>query len=68
MQTPSKIRVNGKIFNKSSFSERGMRCVAVRYENNSVIVTSTNQPMPEVKFSLDEWDAFIKGVKTGQFG
>lgn len=68
MQVPTKVQIRGKIYEKSSFSMRSMKCVAVRHEREYVIVTSTVQPMPEVKFTFEEWDAFIKGVKAGQFG
>lgn len=58
---------------KSSFSNGsgGNNCVEVRRalgNNPSVIVRNSNKPNGHrVRFTRDEWDAFINGVKTGEF-
>ena len=55
-------------FKKSSFSgDCGVPyCVECKRDNNRIIVKNTNFDN-KLFFSLEEWDAFIKGVKAGEF-
>lgn len=57
------------MFQKSSFSDprRFERCVEVEFASKRVRVRNSKQPEAIVEFSLDEWDAFIKGVRAGEF-
>lgn len=57
---------------KSSFSHpAGNQCVEVRgglYGDDSVLVRNSNRPDGHrVRFTREEWNAFIKGVKAGEF-
>ena len=59
-----------RVFIKSSFSPSApnVRCVDVSIGENDVLVTNLAQKKCQViKFSLDEWSAFIKGVKNNEF-
>ena len=43
-------------------------CVAVKRANNAVMVRDTKDKMnTTLTFTHDEWNAFIKGVKKGEF-
>jgi hypothetical protein len=67
----TKIQINGRVFTKSSYSvdsPSGMRCVGVSVSENNVLVTNISIPnCPIVKFTHDEWHAFVLGVKNGEF-
>lgn len=53
-------------FKVSSFTDRG-NCVAVKITDRNVFLTHSRRPgLPEV-FTHGEWDAFLKGVKAGEF-
>lgn len=55
-------------YQKSSFSENYQpTCVGVAKLKEKVLVTNTNTKTSVVEFTPDEWDAFIKGVKAGEF-
>lgn len=54
-------------FLKSSFSGQTQLCVALRYEPEGVILAHTGAPQNILMFTYDEWDAFVKGVKAGEF-
>ena len=56
----------GLEFRKSSFSGK-YSCVGVAWKDNIVYVQNTKQKEPIVKFTFDEWQAFISGVKAGEF-
>lgn len=58
----------GDGFLKSSFSESG-NCVAVAVQvDGSVKVRNSNSiKQPTLLFTPNEWTAFIKGVKHGEF-
>ncbi len=44
------------------------QCVAVKIENDAVYVRDTKDVAgTTLKFTPGEWDAFIKGVKAGEF-
>lgn len=54
----------------SSFSPNGNSCVAAQHnpEAGTVTVKNSNDPsQDEVDYTEDEWTAFLKGVKNGEF-
>jgi len=55
-------------FRKSSFCNAGT-CVAVAVQTDgTVFVRDTKDDnQPTLAFSRDEWSAFVKGVKHGEF-
>ncbi|MCL4537509.1 MAG: DUF397 domain-containing protein [Nitrospirae bacterium] len=63
--------VNGNVekFKKSSFSgDYGKHCLGVCLKESSVYVINTNDSNGHVlTFTAEEWDAFLKGVKNGEF-
>jgi len=57
-------------FKKSSFSsdrESGTRCVEVAITGESVLVRHSKHVYKIVPFTKEEWQAFTKGVKQGEF-
>jgi Domain of unknown function (DUF397) len=56
-------------FKKSSFSAQNGGCVEVaRPAASQVLVRDTkNRDLPAHSYTDTEWDAFIKGVKAGEF-
>lgn len=66
----NKPSVKNRKFVKSSFSIPAphQRCVDVSIGEDNVLVTNLSvKDSPIVSFSHDEWDAFIKGVRNGEF-
>ena len=55
-------------FKKSSFSKFDDFCVGVCMTESSVKIKNTKQNNGDViDFTHKEWEAFIKGVKNGEF-
>lgn len=55
-------------FQKSTFSDNYKpTCVGVARNGEKIVLTNTNSMKEFVDFTPDEWDAFIKGVKAGEF-
>jgi len=56
------------VFRKSSFSgvTRNL-CVEVATLSDGVLVRNSTQPDSILKFTLDEWQAFLSGVKKNEF-
>ncbi len=75
MKTNASVVVPGTVdedgFRKSSWSVHNPAsrfCVAVKMEGESVMVRDTKDPAKTTfTYARDEWDAFIKGVKAGEF-
>ena len=69
MKTTGEIR--GRTFKKSNCSQgspSGMRCVWVSVSKRDIQVTNVDVPnSPILTFTPDEWDAFVAGVKSGEF-
>jgi hypothetical protein len=62
------IEINGTLYKKSLSSFRGGdRCVGIAYHDGTVSVVNTKAKGPIIEFSLEEWEAFIDGVKNGEF-
>jgi Domain of unknown function (DUF397) len=57
-------------FRKSTFSNSGgANCVEVAFGPENVFVRDSKDPDgPILKFTPDEWAAFIAGVNAGEFG
>lgn len=51
----------------SSASLYGKTCVGVAKLKDGIIVANTNKPQQIVHFTPEEWNAFIVGVKKGEF-
>ncbi len=60
------IEIKGKKFKKSSHSG-GSACVGVAIENEKIHVVNTKEGQTTVVFNREEWLAFIRGVKDGEF-
>lgn len=57
----------GLVFKTSSRSAGG-NCVEVAIRDNEHFVRdSKNRKGPILKFSADEWNAFIAGIRAGEF-
>ncbi|MEL7067122.1 MAG: DUF397 domain-containing protein [Cyanobacteria bacterium J06581_3] len=54
-------------FFKSSFSSRGGRCVEVKIDSQSIFVRHSRDNQGLLKFTREEWNAFLLGVKAGEF-
>lgn len=62
--------INGRMFKKSSFSFEvpSIKCVGVSIGTGDVQLTNlSNRNGTIITFTLDEWDAFVKGVKNSEF-
>lgn len=68
MATNLFIQIDGIKYQKSSYSaEGGNNCVGVACIDAGVFVTNTNTCDGVVRFTRKEWEAFLTGVKTGEF-
>jgi hypothetical protein len=58
-----------EVFRKSTFSEINGSCVEVSRDGEMTAVRDTKdlEGGPTLYFTEDEWQAFIKGVKAGEF-
>ncbi len=61
--------IEGRLFKTSSYTLDipFSKCVAVSISKNNVLVKHFYKSEPIIEFTRDEWDAFIKGVKDGEF-
>lgn len=61
--------VNNNDFVKSSWSKNNPKtCVEVAVKSDGVAVRDSKNPEgPKLFFTNEEWDAFVKGVKSGEF-
>jgi hypothetical protein len=59
-------------FRKSKFSINNGACVEVGFVDDSVpqvmVRDSKHRGGPVLQFTQPEWDAFLKGVRAGEFG
>ena len=64
--------VNDSQFTKSTHSQPGgiiTRCVQVAVTPQGVAVRDSKDPDKETQYyTHEEWGAFVRGVKDGQFG
>lgn len=63
------IIIDGMIYKKSSYSPNRdhAKCVGVSLSGDKVYVVNTFKQNKIVAFKNEEWRAFIKGVKAGEF-
>ncbi len=62
------IQIDGVTYRKSLSSKSGGGyCVGVGLKNGKISVINTKSDGPVVKFSPQEWAAFLEGVKAGEF-
>jgi Domain of unknown function (DUF397) len=55
------------VWRKSTASDAGS-CVEVSMTSESVLMRHSQSPHgPVLKFSLEEWEAFLTGVHNGEF-
>jgi Domain of unknown function (DUF397) len=53
---------------KASASNGSSACVEVRFVGDGVGVRNSRHPYgPTLRFTLDEWRAFVEGVRAGEF-
>ncbi|WP_283136771.1 DUF397 domain-containing protein [Rhizohabitans arisaemae] len=53
---------------RKSTASNPSNCVEVAFEGRAVFVRdSKNRAGPALEFSLQEWDAFLTGVRKGEF-
>ncbi|KHF42919.1 DUF397 domain-containing protein [Saccharomonospora viridis] len=53
---------------KSSFSSAGQDCVEFRRIEGGVEVRNSKRPdEATIRYTIDEWRAFVAGVKAGEF-
>ena len=62
-------RGDGVEFRKSTFCNVH-DCVEIAFVNNGarLIRDSKHRGGPALRFTESEWDAFVKGIKAGEFG
>lgn len=67
MAKGARIEVDGVVYKKSSRSNSSQMCVGVAHKNNDVLVINTNTQDLVLRFTREEWRAFIEGVKANEF-
>jgi hypothetical protein len=59
-------------FRTSTFTKQNGMCVEVAFVDDGVrqvmVRDSKNRGGPVLGFTRSEWDAFVKGVRAGEFG
>jgi hypothetical protein len=60
-------------FRKSTFSADSALCVEVGFVDDNglgqvMVRNSKHRDGPVLEFTQSEWDAFVKGVRAGEFG
>lgn len=56
------------IFRSSSFCAVGT-CVEVAHaDDGDVVLRDSKEPVVVLRFTSDEWSAFVRGVVAGEFG
>ena len=57
----------GSDFKKSSFCGGCKSCVEVSLQDKKVVLRNSNKNQEHISYTLDEWKAFISGVKNSEF-
>jgi predicted secreted Zn-dependent protease len=53
---------------RTALSCNGGACVQVASTENGILLGNTRQPTgPVISYTLDEWHAFVAGIKQGDF-
>lgn len=65
---PMAFAVSDEQFVKSGWCGNRPKCVTVARTSEGVAVRDSKDPCKATQFySREEWDAFVKGVKSGEF-
>jgi hypothetical protein len=51
---------------KSTFCASG-ECVEVAQHNGMIVLRDAEQPRGNVRYTAEEWRAFVRGIKAGEF-
>jgi hypothetical protein len=51
---------------KSSFCASG-ECVEVAQQKGKIVLRDSDEPRGSVHYTAEEWQAFLRGVKAGEF-
>jgi Domain of unknown function (DUF397). len=67
--TSACVEVAGLVWRKSSYSaQESCLQVAAKWEVGHVLIRDSKDPDgPTLRFTHDEWNAFLKGVEDGEF-
>lgn len=57
--------VTGK-WTRSGFCDSSA-CVEVYQDNEGVLIRNSEQPDKAISFSVEEWGAFMLGIRVGEF-
>ena len=52
---------------RSSFCDGPSTCVEFSYIGDDIYVGDSKEPGVRLRFTREEWDAFLKGAKAGEF-
>lgn len=52
---------------KSSFSDSASSCVEVVFDGEGFVLVQSTEGGHSISFNKIEWDAFVAGVKAGEF-
>ena len=50
-----------------SYTSNGATCVETKFTDSAVVVRSHLRPNATAEFTHDEWEAFVAGVKNGEY-
>jgi Domain of unknown function (DUF397) len=67
MTKAATIEINGVVYKKSSRSNSSQLCVGVAIKDDAVLVINTNTRDLVLRFTREEWCAFVAGVKANEF-
>lgn len=67
MTKAATVEVDGVVYKKSSLSNSSQLCVGVAFKNDDVLVINTNTRDLVLRFTREEWLAFVAGVKSNEF-
>ncbi len=63
-----KVDMDGFVASRFTFITNRRTCVSVKISEDKIQIRDTRDPdKTTLTFRPDEWDAFIKGVKDGEF-
>jgi len=60
------VRRSRSVWLRSSYCASN-ECVEITRENGAVVLRNSSQPRKIVRYSTEEWAAFAKGLRAGDF-
>jgi len=54
------------VWRKSSFCTSG-ECVEIAKRGETVVLRNSRAPRAEVRYTAEEWHAFVQGLRAGEF-